>query len=152
MSPNMFPTHLFIALFLNYLFLQLYSQMCKREEDKDICRVMEIEVSGKRRRWRPKPRWSDTIQMDMRCWDLKKGDTLDRDWRHSIVQLDACKMATQTGLQSARWERWENTWREIKYTISYSKKKNKLFTVSKIKLVYSSLQQLNKHVYTILVL
>ncbi len=82
--------------------LQWYGYMCRRDEDEDIRRVMEMGVSGKRRRGRPKQRWSDTIQMDMRSWDLEKGDTLDRDRWHSMVQLGACKTATRTGLQPAR--------------------------------------------------
>ena len=58
--------------------LQWYGHVCRRDEDEDICRVMEMEVSGKRRRGWPRQRWSVTICTDMAHWNLERNDSQDR--------------------------------------------------------------------------
>ena len=82
--------------------LRWYGHVCRRDEDEDIRRVMEMKVTGRRKRGRPKQRWTDTIRTDMRCWDLEKADTQDRERWYSMIQLGACRTATRTGLQPAR--------------------------------------------------
>ena len=78
-----------------------YGHACRQDEDEDIRHVMDI-VTSRRKRGRPKQRWTDTIRTDMRCWDLEKADTLDRDRWYSMIQLGTCRMATRTRLQPAR--------------------------------------------------
>ena len=62
--------------------LEWYGHVCRRESDEDIRRVYEMRVEGSRGHGRPKQRWSDTINADLRWLDLERGDTSDRiRWR-----------------------------------------------------------------------
>ena len=48
-----------------------------------------MEVPGKRRRGRPKKRWKDTLNEDMREKDIQVNDTQDRcRWRRLIRNSD----------------------------------------------------------------
>ena len=58
--------------------LQWYGHVCQGDEDEDISCVMEMKGSGKRRRGKPRQRWSNTIRIDMRRCDLERDDTQDR--------------------------------------------------------------------------
>ena len=61
-----------------------------RKEEESVCRrVMKMEVPGKRRRGRPRKRWKDTLNEDMREKDVQVNDTQDRcRWRRLIRNSD----------------------------------------------------------------
>jgi hypothetical protein len=69
--------------------LQWYGHVCRREGKEDIKRVSNIRVEGKRRRGRPKHRWKDTINADMKMWQLKTSDTDDRARWQTLIELGA---------------------------------------------------------------
>ncbi|VDP14558.1 unnamed protein product [Heligmosomoides polygyrus] len=50
---------------------------------------LELEVSGKRPRGRPKQRWSDTLHMDMIVTGVHPDEAQDRErWRHDTRRAD----------------------------------------------------------------
>jgi len=62
--------------------MQWYGHVFRREKDEDIRRVSEMAIEGCRRTGRPKQRWRDTINADLRWLDLGKEDVKDRErWR-----------------------------------------------------------------------
>ena len=78
--------------------LEWYGHVCRRESDEDIRRVYEMKVEGSRGRGRPKQRWSDTINADLRWLGLERGDTSDRIRWRSLVELGVRqKPATRSG-------------------------------------------------------
>ncbi|CAM4675865.1 unnamed protein product [Leuciscus chuanchicus] len=76
--------------------LQWFGQVCRRDEEADIRRAVEMQVGGKRKRGRPKHCWKDTIKTDMEWFGLEKEDTDDRDrWRCLVEMKIWQKPATQ---------------------------------------------------------
>jgi hypothetical protein len=69
--------------------LQWYGHVCRREDQDDIKRVTNIKVDGARTRGRPKHRWKDTINADMKMWKLDTDDTKDRTRWRSLIELGA---------------------------------------------------------------
>ena len=69
--------------------LQWYGHVCRRGEKDDIKRVCNIKVDGRRERGRPKHRWRDTINADMKMWELEEKDTDDRIRWRSLIELGA---------------------------------------------------------------
>ena len=76
-----------IAIGMRRRRLQWYGHVRRRDREEDIRSVIEMRVQGKRKRGRPKQRWSDTISEDMRRWDLHEDDTEDRDRWRSLIEL-----------------------------------------------------------------
>jgi len=64
-----------------------YGHVCRRGEQEDIRKTFELNVGGQRGRGRPKHRWNDTIEADMRVCGLKREDTQDRGRWKSLVEL-----------------------------------------------------------------
>ena len=63
--------------------LKWYGHVLRREDEYVGKRVMAMEVPGKRRRGRPKRRWSDIIRNDLSESELSREDAQDRaKWRH----------------------------------------------------------------------
>uniref|UniRef100_A0A183F2B7 Reverse transcriptase domain-containing protein n=1 Tax=Heligmosomoides polygyrus TaxID=6339 RepID=A0A183F2B7_HELPZ len=57
--------------------LRWYGHVLRGKEDS--VRKIELEVSGKRPRGRPKQRWSDTLHMDLKAADVHPDLALDRE-------------------------------------------------------------------------
>ena len=78
--------------------LEWFGHVSRRERDEDIRRVYEMRLEGSRGRGRPKQRWNDTINADLRWLDLDRSDESDRVRRKSLVELGVRrKPATQSG-------------------------------------------------------
>lgn len=78
--------------------LEWFGHVCRRARDEDIRRVYEMRVEGSRGRGRPKQRWCDTINADLRWLDLDRDDTSDRARWKSLVELGVRqKPATRSG-------------------------------------------------------
>ena len=67
--------------------LQWYGHLQRREEDEDIRYVKEMKVAGRKKRGRPKRRWMDTINADLKRWGLESEDVNDRDRWQASIQL-----------------------------------------------------------------
>ena len=62
--------------------LEWFGHVCRRNDDEDVKKVVDVNVGGKRKRGRPKHRWKDTISDDLKRCGLKEADTDDRvRWR-----------------------------------------------------------------------
>ena len=78
--------------------MQWYGHVCRREPEEDIRMVYNLRVEGKRSRGRPKQRWSDTVNSDLRWLGLENEDPGDRmRWRSLVEWKIGQKPATQTG-------------------------------------------------------
>ena len=78
--------------------MQWFGHVQRRDSQEDIRKVSEMEIDGNRPRGRPKQRWSDTINADLRWLDLDSSDVEDRSRWRSLVELGIKqKPATRTG-------------------------------------------------------
>ena len=69
--------------------LKWYGHVSRREDEYVGKRVMGMEVTGKRRRGRPKRRWLDSIRNDLSERGLSEEDAQDRPrWRRLIRHID----------------------------------------------------------------
>ena len=69
--------------------LQWFGHVMRKEEESVCRRVMNMEVPGTRRRGRPRKRWEDTLNEDMREKDIRVDDTQDRSrWRRLTRNSD----------------------------------------------------------------
>ena len=60
-----------------------------------LIRVTNIQIGGRRIRWRPRQRWKDTVKSDMSRWGLEQEDVHDRARWHSLIELGASRTATR---------------------------------------------------------
>ena len=67
--------------------MQWFGHVQRRGSQEDIRKVCEMEIDGNRPRGRPKQRWSDTINADLRWLDLDSSDVEDRSRWRSLVEL-----------------------------------------------------------------
>ena len=67
--------------------LQWFGHVYRREEDEDIRKVADLKVDGRRKRGRPKQRWRDTIQSDLKKYGLNRSDVDDRERWHSLIEF-----------------------------------------------------------------
>ena len=75
-----------------------YGHVRRRESEDDIRRVSEMTVEGVLPRGRPKQRWCDTVNSDLRWLDLDGSDAQDRMRWRSLVELGIKqKAATRAG-------------------------------------------------------
>ena len=83
--------------------MQWFGHVCRREADEDIRMVCEMTVGGNRSRGRPKQRWNDTVNADLRWLDLEREDTEDRSRWRSLVELRISqKPTTRSGNSGER--------------------------------------------------
>ena len=69
--------------------LRWYGHLMRREEQHVAREVMDMEVDGTRRRGRPKTRWKDCIEDDMREKGVQNEMTQDRTrWKRLIKNGD----------------------------------------------------------------
>ena len=69
--------------------LRWFGHVMRKEEESVCRRVMKMEVPGRRRRDRPRKRWKDTLNEDMREKDVQVNDTQDQcRWRRLIRNSD----------------------------------------------------------------
>ena len=69
--------------------LKWYGHVLRREDEYVGKRVMAMEVSGNKRRGRPKRRWLDSIRNDLSERELSKENAQDRaKWRRIIRHID----------------------------------------------------------------
>ncbi|VDP26174.1 unnamed protein product [Heligmosomoides polygyrus] len=69
--------------------LRWYGHVLRGKEDS-VCKIgLELEVSRKHPRGRPKQRWSDTLHMDMKVTGVHPHEAQDRErWRHNTRRAD----------------------------------------------------------------
>ncbi|XP_047502424.1 uncharacterized protein LOC125047921 [Penaeus chinensis] len=69
--------------------LRWYGHLLRRNEDHVGRQAMEMEIEGNRPRGRPKTRWKDVVQKDMREKHLDEAEAVDRAvWRRLIRNGD----------------------------------------------------------------
>ena len=65
--------------------LRWFGHMMRKEDDDWVELCMSQEVTGSRRRGRPKKTWKENVESDLKSLCLKKSDTIDRcEWRRNI--------------------------------------------------------------------
>ncbi|VDP29721.1 unnamed protein product [Heligmosomoides polygyrus] len=72
--------------------LRWYSHVLRGKEDSVRKIGLNFKVIGKRLRWRPKQRWSDTLRMDLKVAGVHPDLALDRErWSHDTKIADPAK-------------------------------------------------------------
>ncbi len=62
-----------------------YGRVTRRDEEHRLRKVLRADIQGKRKRGRPKTRWKDARQRDMKSTGLRVGEETDRAmWRRKI--------------------------------------------------------------------
>ena len=65
--------------------LRWYGHVMRREDQHPTRKAMEMMPQGRRKRGRPKTRWSDCLQADMKATAANTTDVFDRDvWRSRV--------------------------------------------------------------------
>ena len=83
--------------------LEWFGHVCRREEDVDIRRAYDMKIQGRRKRGRPKHRWSDTIKKDLHSCDLREEDAQHRSRWRGLIELGLRQApATRTGQSGDR--------------------------------------------------
>ena len=49
-----------------------------------ICEVMEVEITGKRKNGRPRKSWEECVKKDLERYGLRREDAYERKWREEI--------------------------------------------------------------------
>ena len=69
--------------------LRWYGHACRRNEEDDVKKVTNVRVDGRRGRRRPKHRWKDTVNAELKLWSLETEDTEERVRWRSLTELGA---------------------------------------------------------------
>ena len=65
--------------------LQWYGHVMRGDIDSQIREVMEVEITGKRKKGRPRKSWEECIKKDMEQYSLRREDASDqKKWREQI--------------------------------------------------------------------
>ena len=63
-----------------------YGHVMRRDGEHILRKVLRADIPGKRKRGRPKTRWKDTCQRDLKSTGLRAGEEMDRAmWRRKII-------------------------------------------------------------------
>ena len=66
--------------------LNWYGHVMRRDGEHILRRVLRADMPGKRKRGRPKTRWKDACQRDLKSTGLRAGEETDREmWRRNII-------------------------------------------------------------------
>ncbi|VDP04426.1 unnamed protein product [Heligmosomoides polygyrus] len=70
--------------------LRCYGHVLREKQDSARKIGLELEVSRKRPRGRPKQRWSDTLHMNVKVTGVHPDQAQDRErWRHDTRRADS---------------------------------------------------------------
>ena len=71
--------------------LRWFGHVQRREDNYIGKRVLGMEIPGRRRRGRPKMKWMDRVESDMKELELDVEDAMDRTrWRFGISNPARC--------------------------------------------------------------
>ena len=63
-----------------------YGHVMRRDGEHILRKVLRADIQGKRKRGRPKTRWKDVCQRDLKSAGLRAGEETDRVmWRRKII-------------------------------------------------------------------
>ena len=63
-----------------------YGHVMRRDGEHILRKVLRADIPGKRKRGRPKTRWKDACQRDLKSTGLRAGEETDRAmWRRKII-------------------------------------------------------------------
>ena len=66
--------------------LNWYGHVMRRDGEHILRKVLRADIPGKRKRGRPKTRWKDACQRDLKSTGLRAGEETDRAmWRRKIT-------------------------------------------------------------------
>ena len=66
--------------------LKWYGHVRRMKEEHIVRRMLDVEISGKRRRGRPNLRWKDACKRDMTAMGVKEEKTTNRAaWSNTII-------------------------------------------------------------------
>ena len=66
--------------------LNWYEHVMRRDGEHILRKVLKADIPGKRNRGRPKTRWKDACQRDLKSTGLRAGEETDRAmWRRKII-------------------------------------------------------------------
>ena len=66
--------------------LNWYGHVMRRDGEHILRKVLRADIPGKRKRGRPKTRWKDAFQRDLKSTGLRAGEEMDRAmWRRKII-------------------------------------------------------------------
>ena len=66
--------------------LNWYAHVMRRDGEHILRKVLRADIPGKRKRGRPKTRWKDACQRDLKSTGLRAGEETDRAmWRRKII-------------------------------------------------------------------
>ena len=66
--------------------LNWYGHVMRRDGEHILRKVLRADITGKMKRGRPKTRWKDACQRDLKSTGLRAGEETDRAmWRRKII-------------------------------------------------------------------
>ena len=66
--------------------LNWYWHVMRKDGEQILWKVLKADIPGKRKRGRPKTRWKDACQRDLKSTGLRAGEETDREmWRRNII-------------------------------------------------------------------
>ncbi len=66
-----------------------------KDEEHILRKVLRMDIPGKRKRGRPKTRWKDTCQRDLKSTGLRAGE--ETMWRRKIISYRAYRRPYMMG-------------------------------------------------------
>jgi hypothetical protein len=63
-----------LATVITTLWLRWLGHVCSREEQRDPKKALEEKPGGRRKRGKPRTRWTDNVEDDLRKMESRDGD------------------------------------------------------------------------------